>query len=144
MAPASLRRKQRTNSLKLCLSPRRNMSVCVYVCDRVWVCKCVCERTLYMHNVCVRLCLCMCMHMCMLAWVCVRIYYPGAKKSLQPRNSWGWSTVRSCDIVQYRALVQHRRDPWPLRVVISCCRSKSMLHDITWSHCGSISWISQL
>ena len=25
-------------------------------------------------------------------------YYPGQKKSLQPRNSWGWSAVRSCDI----------------------------------------------
>ena len=37
-------------------------------------------------------------------------YYPGKKKSLQPRNSWGWSTVWSCDIVRYRASVRHQRD----------------------------------
>ena len=76
---------------------------------------------------------------------------PWPKKSLQPRNSWGWGAVRSCDIVRYRALVRHRRDQRQrqLRVTLSSsctatCRSKSMSHDITWSHCRSISRISWL
>ena len=69
---------------------------------------------------------------------------PRPKISLQPRNSWGWSTVLSCDIVRYRASVRHRCDPRQLRVARSRCRSKSMSHDITWSHCRSISWISRL
>ena len=75
--------------------------------------------------------------------VCVKshenILLPWPKKSIQPRNSWGWSTVWSCDIVRYRASVQHRRDSRHLRVASSRCRSKSMSRDITWSHCGSIS-----
>ena len=71
-------------------------------------------------------------------------YYPGQRKLLQPRKSWGWSTARSCDIVRYRAEVRHRRNPWYLHVASSRCRLKSMSHDITWSHCGSISWIPWL
>ena len=72
------------------------------------------------------------------------VLLPWPKKSLQPRNSWGWSAVWSCDIVRHRASVRHRRDPRYLRVASSRCRSKSMSHDITWSHCGSTLWISQL
>ena len=62
----------------------------------------------------------------------------------QRRNSWGWSTVRSCVIERYRASVWHWRETRPLRVASSRCRSKWISHDITWSHCGSISWISRL
>ena len=58
------------------------------------------------------------------------LYYPGQKKSLQPKNSWGWSTVR-LDIVRYRASVRHRRDSRYLRVASLRCWSTSMLHDIT-------------
>ena len=76
--------------------------------------------------------------------LCPFIILPWPKKSLQPRNSWGWSAVWSCDIVRYRASVWHRRGSRYLRVASSRCRSKSMLHDITWSHCRSISWISRL
>ena len=53
------------------------------------------------------------------------------KKSLQPRNSWGWSTIRSCDIVWYRASVRHRRNPRYLCVASSRCRY--------WSQCCMIS-----
>ena len=64
---------------------------------------------------------------------------PWPKKSLQPRNSWGWSTVRSCDIVRYRASVSARTASRARVADQSRCRC-----DITWSHWGSISWISRL
>ena len=70
------------------------------------------------------------------------VLLPWPKKPLQPRNSWSWSSVWSCDIVPYRASVWHWCDLRYLCVASSRCSSTSMLHDITWSHCGS--WISWL
>ena len=71
-------------------------------------------------------------------------YYPGQKKSFQPRPSWGWSAVRSCHIVR----LERRFDIDVTRGICAPrgtrCKSKSMLHDFSWLHCGSISWISQL
>ena len=70
---------------------------------------------------------------------------PWPKKSLQPRYSWDWSAVRSCDNeLRFDNDNWHRHDQRCLRVESSRCRSKLMSHDITWSHCGSISWISRL
>ena len=67
-----------------------------------------------------------------------------AKKLLQPKISWGWSWLRSCDIVWYWAAVRHRCDSRYLRVASWHCRSKSMSNDISWLHCRSISRISRL
>ena len=56
--------------------------------------------------------------------VCMRIEIPpwSKSKSLQPRNSWGWSAVWVCDIVRHWALV------WYLRDRVVCARRKLALH----------------
>ena len=69
---------------------------------------------------------------------------PWPRKSLQPRNSWGWSAVWSCDIVRYRASVRHRRDSRGCASRTRVADRRSMSHDFTWLHGGSISWISRL
>ena len=71
-------------------------------------------------------------------------YYPGQKKSLQPRYSWDWSAVKSCDIMRHRLRSATRvRDAQTPRVASMSNRSL-ISHDITWPNCRSTSWISRL
>ena len=71
-------------------------------------------------------------------------YYPGQKKSLKPRNSWGWSSVQSCDIMRYRASLRHQHDSQCLRVASSCCmRSHYRIADQSHEYLGSNDFFGQ-
>ena len=69
---------------------------------------------------------------------------PWPKKSLQPRNSWGWFDSLIMWNRAISSLGSTSTRPAALRVASSRCRLKSLSHDITWLQCGSISWISRL
>ena len=62
------------------------------------------------------------------------IYYPG-QKSLQPRHSWDWSAVWSCDISQNRPWSATRARDTQLPRVVSMSNRSSISHDFTWSDC---------
>ena len=69
---------------------------------------------------------------------------PWPKKSLQPRYSWDWSAVRSCDISRHRLRSATRARDAQLPRVASLSNRSSISHDITWSDRRSTSWISRL
>ena len=72
------------------------------------------------------------------------VLLPWPKKSLQPRYSWDWSAVRSCDISRHRLRSATRARDAQLPRVASLSKRSSISHDITWSDRRSTSWISRL
>ena len=65
-------------------------------------------------------------------WVLV---LPWPKKSLQPRYSWDWFAVRSCDIRRHRLRSATRLTMRRYRRIATMSNRSSISHDITWSDC---------
>ena len=66
-------------------------------------------------------------------WWWQHVILPWPKKSLQPRYSWDWSAVRSCDISRHRLRSAMRARDAQLPRVASLSNRSSISHDITWS-----------